>query len=153
WQPARHDFHLVYAATAWHWTDPETRYSRAAHLLAPGGHLAVWGAGHAFPAGFDPFFTDIQEIYNGIDRRNVPAQGPPTAPDQEFGYQEEFAKSGLFTAIAFRRYVWAIRYTADEYIALLGTFSGHIAMEPDEREYLYCEIRRRLAERPDGTVN
>lgn len=57
-------FDLVYAATAWHWLDPRTRYAKAAALLAPGGRLAVWGAEHAFPAGFDPFFSQIQRVYD-----------------------------------------------------------------------------------------
>lgn len=152
WQPAEPDFDLVYAATAWHWTDPEVRYRKAADLIKPGGYLAVWGAGHAFPAGFDPFFTDIQAVYNDIDAANVPAEWPPPPPEQETGREAEFAQSGLFTPIAFRRYVWALRYTADEYIALLNTFSGHIAMEPANRDYLYGEIRRRLGERPDGML-
>jgi protein-L-isoaspartate O-methyltransferase len=43
-------------------------------------------------------------------------------------------------------------YTADEYIALLGTFSGHIAMEEAKREKLYREIHARLARRDDPRV-
>lgn len=46
----------------------------------------------------------------------------------------------------------ARRYTADEYIALLDTFSGHIAMGPAKREHLYREIHRRLAARPDSRL-
>ena len=53
---------------------------------------------------------------------------------------------------ATKLYVWALRYTADDYLALLDTFSGHIAMEPDKRAYLYREIRRLLAARPDGRL-
>jgi hypothetical protein len=48
--------------------------------------------------------------------------------------------------------VWERRYEADEYIALLDTFSGHIAMGEAKRARLYGEIRRRLAERPDGRL-
>ena len=48
--------------------------------------------------------------------------------------------------------MWERRYTADEYIALLDTFSGHIAMGEAKRARLYGEIRRRLAERADGTL-
>jgi hypothetical protein len=51
-----------------------------------------------------------------------------------------------------RRFQWEIRYTAADYIRLLKTFSGHIAMEPWQRDRLYGEIRRRLALRPDGLV-
>ncbi|UBU10565.1 hypothetical protein [Nonomuraea gerenzanensis] len=54
--------------------------------------------------------------------------------------------------IGTKLYVWALRYTADEYIALLDTFSGHIAMDRARNARLYREIRRLLAERPDGRL-
>jgi SAM-dependent methyltransferase len=152
WQPPEpHTFELVYAATAWHWVDPDVRYEKAAKALVPGGHLAVWGASHAFPAGFDPFFTEIQEVYAEIGEA-YDGDWPPPPPEEKPDSSAEFDASGLFTTVAVRRYVWACRYTADEYIALLNTFSGHIAMEPDKREHLYAEIRQRLARRPDGKL-
>jgi hypothetical protein len=43
-------------------------------------------------------------------------------------------------------------YTAAEYIDLISTFSGHIAMADWQRERLYSFIWSKLAERPDGTL-
>jgi trans-aconitate methyltransferase len=48
--PPGRTYDLVYAATAWAWIDPKVKYDRAAALLRPGGHLAIWNAGHDFPA-------------------------------------------------------------------------------------------------------
>lgn len=59
---------------------------------------------------------------------------------------------GLFTGVAVRRFDWEIKYTAEAYIRLLDTFSGHIAMADWQRDRLYGEIRRRLAARPDGQL-
>ena len=53
---------------------------------------------------------------------------------------------------AVRHVDWETTYDADGYLALLDTFSGHIAMAPAARERLYGEIRRRLALRPDGRL-
>ena len=50
----------------------------------------------------------------------------------------------MFEEIQVRRYVWEKHYTAEEYITLLNTFSGHIAMDEAKREHLYQEIRRRI---------
>ena len=130
------------AATAWHWLD-ETKYAKAHELLRPGGHLAFWGAGHAFPEGFDPFFTEIQAVYDDLGESHPGAWPPPPAPDQV----AEIQASGLFGDVAVRRYLWELEYTADEYVALLETFSGHIAMTEAQRERLYGEIRRRLGAR------
>ncbi|MEV4579499.1 methyltransferase domain-containing protein [Nonomuraea jabiensis] len=145
-------FDLLYAATAWKWVDPEVKYAKAAALLAPGGHLAVWNADHAMPVGFDPFFTEIQKVYEEIGEGHDGPWPPPPPEDQSDPMASEFDASGHFTVIGTKLYVWSLRYTADEYIALLDTFSGHIAMEPAKKEHLYQEIRRYLAARPDGRL-
>jgi len=67
WQPAHGArFELVFAATAWHWIDPAKRYQHAWELLRPGGHLAFWSAVHVFPDRGDPFFAEIQKVYEEI---------------------------------------------------------------------------------------
>jgi SAM-dependent methyltransferase len=145
-------FDLVYAATAWKWVDPEVGYAKAAALLLPGGHLAVWAAGHAFPPGFDPFFTEIQKVYDAIGEGDGAPWPPPPPEEQPDPAAAAFESSGHFAVVGTRRHVWAVRYTAEDYLALLGTFSGHIAMEPARREHLYREVRRRLAARADGCL-
>ncbi|MBB6347490.1 class I SAM-dependent methyltransferase [Nonomuraea muscovyensis] len=150
--PAGARFDLVYAATAWRWVDPEVKYAKAAKLLPQGGHLAVWNADHAFPADFDPFFTDLQKVLEEMGEGGGGPWPPPPPEDRPDPIAAEFDASGHFTVVGTRRYVWALRYTADEYIALLSTFSGHIAMKPAKNEHLFREIRRRLAARPDGRL-
>jgi SAM-dependent methyltransferase len=136
-------FDLVFAATSWHWVDPDVRYAKAHALLCDGGHLAFWGAFHAFPDGFDPFFTEIQEVYDEIGESWQGKWPPPPRPDQV----EEVEASGLFRDVGVRRYLWELAYTADEYVALIDTFSGHIEMRDAQRERLNGEIRRRLGDR------
>jgi hypothetical protein len=143
-------FDLVYAATAWKWIDPLIRYQRAAALLKPSAHLAVWAAEHAFPQDFDPFFTEIQAIYEQLGEPAIP--WPPPEPMSDTDTAAEMEASGQFESIQTRHYVWSVRYDADRYIALLNTFSGHIAMDPASREHLYREVRARLHQRPDGQL-
>jgi SAM-dependent methyltransferase len=150
WEGEREAFDLVYAATAWHWVDPAMRYRKAHRLLRPAGHLAFWSAKHAFPAGFDPFFAEIQEVYDAIGESRKGEWPPP--PEQVPDERAEIEASGLFQDVDVRRYVWERSYTAEEYIALLNTFSGHIAMEAWKREHLYREIRHRIGRRPNPRV-
>ena len=151
WESEPEAFELVYAATAWHWIDPAIRYRKSHRLLRPGGHLAFWSAQHAFPAGFDPFFAEIQEVYDAIGE-SYPGEWPPPPPEQLPDEAPEIEASRLFEEIQVRRYVWEKHYTAEEYITLLNTFSGHIAMDEAKREHLYQEIRRRIGRRPDPRV-
>ena len=146
WEGEAGAFELVYAATAWHWIDPAVRYRKAHELLRTGGHLAFWNALHAFPEGFDPFFTEIQQVYDAIGESYGEAW-PPPPPEEAPDFSAEIEQSDLFEDIRVRRYVWERPYTADEYIALLETFSGHISMDAAKRDHLYEEIRTRLGNR------
>lgn len=152
WQPRISDrFDLVFAATAWHWLDPTLRYQRAWELLRPGGHLAFWSATHVFPDGGDPFFVQIQDVYEEIGEglpKDAAWPRPGALPDS----RDEMEQSGLFENVFVRQFDWEISYTAEEYIRLLDTFSGHIAMEAWQRDRLYTEIKRRLGQRPDGRL-
>ena len=149
--PAGTTFDLVFAATSWHWIDPTIKYRRAWELLRPGGHLAFWSATHVTPERGDPFFAQIQDVYDEIGE-GLPGGwefvNPGDLPDEA----ADIAASGLFEDVQVRHIDWEISYDADGYISLLETFSGHIAMQPWQRERLYGEIRRRLAERPDGRL-
>jgi len=142
---------LVFAATAWHWIDPAVKYRKAASLLRPGGHLAFWEAAHVVPDGGDPFFAEIQDVYDSIGC-GAPDGGVFPTPGTLASQQEEIAASGLFRDITVRRFDWEISYTADSYVRLLETFSSNLVMAPWQRERLYGEIRGRLARRPDGLV-
>ncbi len=149
--PAGRSFDLVYAATAWHWVDPAVRYRRAHEVLRPGGHLAFWSAAHVVPADGDTFFTEIQEVYDEIGE-GVPDdhvwRGPGELPEET----ADLEASGLFEVTGVQQIDWETTYDADGYLALLDTFSGHIAMAASKREHLYDEIRRRLGERSDGLL-
>ena len=152
WEPALAErFDLVFAATAWHWIDPSIRYERAWQLLRPGGHLAFWSATHVFPEQGDPFFVEIQEVYEEIGE-GLPDGAIWTRPGELADSRDEIEGSGLFENVLVREFDWEVVYDADSYLRLLDTFSNHIAMQPWQRERLYSEIRRRLAQRPDGRL-
>jgi SAM-dependent methyltransferase len=150
WQPTGGQlYELIYAATSWHWLD-DSKWERAAALLRPGGRLATFGATHAFPPDFDPFFTEIQATYDEIEQSVH--DWPPAPPDQLGDPTPEYERSGHFLVESVRRYVWALQYDADSYIELLRTFSGHIAMASADRERLFRRIRELLSERSDGLL-
>lgn len=149
--PPADRFDLVYAATAWHWVNPARRYVRAAQVLRPGGYLAIWGAGHVIPYDGDPFFTDLQEVYDQIGEGHPPDTVTPRPGELE-DLTDEIRASGWFDVVEVSQWDWETTYDADAYIDLLNTFSGHIAMQGWQRDRLYREIRRRLALRPDGKL-
>jgi SAM-dependent methyltransferase len=151
WEPGpREPFDAVVAFTAFHWIDPAVRFGKAARLLRPGGVLAVVETKHVVPEGSDAFWTDVQEDYDAV----VPSREnhPPERPEEVGDLRAEFAESGAFGVVVVRRYLVDVAYSAEEYVAVLDTYSGHRTLEPAARERLYERIRRRIEARPEPRV-
>ena len=151
WEPRGQLFDMALAATSWHWIDPEVRYQRTAQSLKPRGVLAILdGGGHAFPEGFDPFFTEIQKTYEALGEPHL--EWPPPSPERAPDRVEEIERSGLFSVAGIKRYVWAVDYAADSYIDVLNTYSGHIAWPQWKRDRLYAEVRELIGERAEKRI-
>jgi len=151
WSPRAESFDMVFAATAWKWVDPGVRYRKAAEALRPCGYLAFWSAGHVIPDDGDPFFVEIQDVYDEIGE-GLPADASLPRPGELDDERSEIEASGFFEVLDISQFDWETVYDADGYIDLLNTFSGHIAMQEWQRQRLYGEIRRHLAARPDGRL-
>ena len=147
----RAPFDMVLAANSWHWIDPRRRYEKAAAALKPGGVLAFTTGGHAFPPGFDPFFTEIQACYDAIGEGRV-GGWTPLPPEEIPDSRGEIEQSGLFEDVRVARRVWTEEFTADEYVAMMGTASDHLLMEPDKRMRLFAQMRSLIGARPDGRI-
>ncbi|HEY3832749.1 MAG TPA: class I SAM-dependent methyltransferase [Acidimicrobiia bacterium] len=154
WDPGeRAPFDLIYAATAFHWVDPARRYTRVAELVRPGGHLAIWTATHVFPEPGDPFFYEIQDVYDTLG--DALPEGalwnkPGELPDE---WGDELRASGVFDDVQYHQFAWVVDYDVEAYIALLDSFSVNLLRPPDEKAYLYGEIRRRVAARDDKLLH
>src|SRR5262249_40036031 len=131
WQPERTGFDAVAAFTAYHWIAPDLRYEKTAELLRERGKLAVVSAEHVLPPAGDPFFREAQGASEAVapddPSTNADAAGPPH-PDEVPDLSEEIAASGRFRNVAGTRYLWDVIYDADDYVALLNTYSGHRAI-------------------------
>jgi SAM-dependent methyltransferase len=150
WRPAETGFDAVAAFTSFHWIDPELRYPKAASLLRPGGILAVVSTEHVGPEGGDQFFAEVQEDYLAATDETDPS--PPPLPDEVGDLRDEIERSGLFESRATRRYLWDVSYTAEEYIDVLETYSGHRDFDDAQRQELYRRIRERIGRRPGRRV-
>lgn len=147
----REAFDLVFAATSWHWLDPQVAYRKTAELLRPGGHLAIVATEHVSPPDGDDFFRTVERAYEEVGMSD--GKGGPKPPEQipapDAGAMET---SGFFAQPIVHRYVWSQEYTAEQYLAVLSTYSNHIAASPQQRETLFARIRDLIAARTPGIV-
>jgi SAM-dependent methyltransferase len=168
WQPERVGFDAVVAFSAFHWLAPDLRYTKTADLLHEHGKLAFVSTAHVLPSDGDPFFLDVQADYDARiadePKTKAGADGgfysPPWRlphPDALGDHSDEIVtdeieKSGRFHTVSARRYLWDVTYTADDYVAVLSTYSHHRALDDQTREHLLERIHRRIEARPERSV-
>ncbi len=125
-------YDIVFAATSFHWVDPEVRVLKAA-ALRPGGVLATLSTQHV-AGGSRGFFKASQACYERWDPATEKGLRLPRAV--EVLPDPEVLPPDLFEPPTFRRYEREISYTTAEYLDLLMTYSDHIQLTAEQREGL-----------------
>ena len=147
WPLPSRPFDAVLFATSFHWLDPATRASRAAAAVRPGGAVATIRTHHV-AGGTDAFFDDAQDCYLRWDpeseTRVYLTPGADIPVDSE-GLDE-------LGSVELRRHEWEGTYSREAYIELLLTYSGHIALAPENQAGLLDCIGRLIEERYGGSI-
>jgi ubiquinone/menaquinone biosynthesis C-methylase UbiE len=132
WKSDGQPFDLVMAATSLHWVDPAIAYVKSATMLRPGGSLAVFSNEHIRQD--EGFFQRVQDVYGEFAPSMARVPGNAEKP------VGEPAGLALFSPAVERRYQWTIKYSAAEYVDLIGTYSDHIVLPEAQRLALFRGI-------------
>lgn len=138
-EPEQYD--LVYSASAFHWIPEAVGYPKVFAMLRHGGAFARF-ANHPFAdKGRPELSAAIQALY-------AVYMSGSTAPAE---YSEAMARerAEIATRYGFVDTCYALfqrtrTFTAKEYVALLGTYSDHIALEEGTRTAFFREIERTI---------
>jgi SAM-dependent methyltransferase len=134
-------FDLLYAAAAFHWTDPATRWERAAALLRPHGVLAVFGAARDLAD---------QALRDAVDVVADHALGP----DPSIGWTADVLREHpAFTDVVDTALPQHDRMSADDYVAHLSTLSAYRVLADDARTDLLARVRAMLPNPVDVVVD
>jgi SAM-dependent methyltransferase len=145
WEPEHAELDAIVAFTSFHWIAPELRYTKSARLLRRGGALAVVDPEHVLLPGADgELWVAMEAIFTDVAPH--PENGLPPAPDDVGDLREEIEASGLFDEVIVRRHLWNINYTADEFVALLGTYSRMLLLPESQRDELCSRIHALVTE-------
>lgn len=130
-------FDLVYSASAFHWIPEALGYTKVFSLLKRGGAFARFAVHPGCQEGQQALWEDIQRLYSVY----LPGSAAPAEYSAEQAKQRaEIALQYGFSCARFRLYHRTRSLTAQEYTALLGTYSDHIALEEKVRSAFFREI-------------
>ena len=137
-------FDLVYSASAFHWIPEKTGYRKVFSLLKSGGAFARF-ANRPFPGNDDTGLSrDLERIYAEY---YYPFHNREPAAPKRFTAEQAAAIAGIpqkygFTDIKYAIFRRTRKFTAGEYIKLLGTYSDHIAIEEQTRKAFFSAIEK-----------
>ena len=125
-------FDLVYSAATIQWIGEETAYPRCRDLLREGGTLAMFFLRSDYKTPNPALYADIQKVYDEWYRTDTPYT-------KRFNY--ESAGRWGFHSMERREFPVRRLFSAEEYVAYIGTHSDHIGLRPECRDAFYGGIR------------
>ncbi|MGW7208521.1 class I SAM-dependent methyltransferase [Streptomyces sp. NPDC054837] len=134
WQPGGRTFDAVIAAQAWHWVDPVTGPMKAAHVLRPGGRLAIFGHVYEPPAEVaEPFAAAYRRAAPDSPLNGQPARRPLDLYRAAYAqFADKIRETGQFTDPEQWRFDWERSYTRDQWLDLLPTTGGLTQLPPGQ---------------------
>ncbi|MFB9314647.1 class I SAM-dependent methyltransferase [Nocardioides plantarum] len=120
---------LLYAAAAFHWTDPATRWSRAAAALRPGGVLAVFGCARDLA---DP------ALAARVDALTEPVLPQDPTLSWDIGVLRE---QPAFADVVETTLPRTATMSADDYVSHLTTVSAYRVLPATQRDELLSGVR------------
>lgn len=147
--PEKVKYNLVFSGTAFHFIPHETGYRKAASLLKDDGVLALFWFVHI--PSYEPVYVSIRKAYESFAPHLEDSHAPTLAEFIEKQNKQTLA-SGAFIDLQTRTYTWNQTYTAEEYVGLLDTHSGHQLLAPEQKALLYEEIRKAILAQNSGVI-
>jgi len=144
-------FDVVVVANAFHWLEPEIRFTKSAQALKPGGYLTI-GNAHHVRGGTPGFFEDAQRYYIKWGLSDDPFFRPPAAVDAPIMYPELEARLE-FGAVQRHRFEIPRQHSTESYIGWLRTDSMIATLDRDAREGFLRDISQLMNTRYHGAVS
>ena len=144
-------YDLVFSATAFHWIPEEEGYQKVYAILKHGGAFARF-ANHPYPGKDNPSLREeidkLYTIYHHSDKKNVFKEYGEAQAQKLAAIASKYGFADIRHAMFYR-----IRtFTAEEYIALLATYSDNIALDEPVRKEFFSKIEE-VINKHGGEIN
>jgi SAM-dependent methyltransferase len=138
WHLPDDPFDAVVVANAFHWLDPELRFSKSARALRLGGYLIIAHAHHV-RGGTPGFFEETQRFYIKWGLSDDPFFQPSAASDAPVMYPE-LDDRPEFGPVCRNRFEIPRQHSAASYVGWLKTDSLIASLDQKAREGFLTDI-------------
>jgi SAM-dependent methyltransferase len=141
WPPQGRTFDLVISAQAWHWVEPTRGPLKAHSVLNPSGRLAAFWNIYVHEPDMQ---AALEDVYARVIPESADADCLALGRDSDPAGQAHLAaieSTSRFEPPEHHQYESARRYTTDEWVDGLPTFSDHAQLPPARRAALLGAVR------------
>ncbi len=140
----------VLISSAWHWLDHERAVPEIARVLRAGGRLGVMWTHRDERAPWVAEFNRLAHQSREADRPQDQRDGATRDRTGSRGRRREvtFPPGIPLSQVEERAFEFSLPRTKDELAGLLGTYSGVITLDPDQRAELTRQVRDFLDRQP-----
>lgn len=143
WPLQEQPFQLVISAQAFHWVDPDLRFSKAARALGSGGVLALFA--HSLLPDDDSVREQLDRAYADCAPEMV-ARLPGSTPAQGRLLADDFSEAENFGQVVYESHPWSRELSTAAYVGMLQTQSDHCMLPEAQLEALLERVGRVIDE-------
>jgi SAM-dependent methyltransferase len=150
WDDCGRRFHLLVAASSWHWVDPSVGWRRAHEVLAPDGWMALIGHVVVRRPGEAEVYAETSDLHEQFAPGN-PSWGHPPLEDEVRATSEGWGlvedPGALFGPTNVRWYPTVQWFDGEGFADLLRTTSLYRSLDREVREPLLDAMAERIRTR------
>ena len=151
WPLPPEPFDAVVVANAFHWLDPDSRFSKSARCLRPGGYLTI-GHAHHVRGGTPGFFDESQRYYRKWGLSDDPFFQLPSISEAPIMCPELDGRPE-FGVVQRHRFEILRQQDAESYVGWLKTDSLVATLDQDARGAFLSDIANLIETKFKGTVS
>ena len=137
-------FDLVVSATAFHWVDPDVKFTKSARLLCDAGWLALLATGERYD---DPFGAALLDLW--VARSD---DGGAWAKQQKLSDTEVIASAGLFDTPIEKTHAARLSLPKEVVIGVENTRATSLSWTDEAQQHFTDELEQLLRSQSDVTL-
>ena len=133
-------YDCIISATAFHWIDPAIKFKKASAVLRDNGMLILFW--NNYTRSDEKVFDEIREVYSKYHPNHEGLEIRTIIRKKIDERRNEIIESKLFSLLFHKEFIHTKRFTAEEYVKLLKTYSGNSIKDEQEMSLFYQHIEK-----------